>query len=81
MSTTPDPGRRPLTASAIDALILDTTPWLSCEACFEQMDTYVEAVLHDPAHKDPAMAAHLRGCPACAEEADTLIDLVTGTPG
>ena len=57
MSTTRDPARRPLTASAIDALILDTTPWLSCEACFEQMDTYVEAILHDPAHENPAMAA------------------------
>jgi hypothetical protein len=81
MSTTPDPARQALTASAIDALILDTTPWLSCEACFEQMDTYVEAVLDNPAHEDPAMAAHLHGCPACAEEADTLIDLITGIPG
>ena len=40
------------------------------------MDTYVEAILHDPAHEDPAMAAHLRGCPACAEEVDALVDLV-----
>ena len=38
MSTTPEPAGRPLTASAIDALVLDTTPWLSCEACFERMD-------------------------------------------
>ena len=80
MSTTPEAAGRPLTASAIDALVLDTAPWLSCESCFERMDTYVEAFLHDRAYEDPAMAAHLRGCPACAEEADTLIDLVTGGP-
>ena len=81
MSTTPPPAGRPLSRSVVDALILDTTPWLSCEDCFEQMDTYVEALVDASPHVDPAMAAHLRGCPACAEEADTLIDLVKGTPG
>ena len=80
MSTSsPPPGR--LTATDLDALLLDTTPWLSCEDCFEQMDTYVEAVVRDSSHEDRAMAAHLRGCPACAEEAATLIDLVTGSDG
>lgn len=71
----------PLTPSAIDALLLDTTPWLSCEDCFEQMDTYVEALVHDVSHDDPAMAAHLRGCPACTEEADSLIQLLAGHLG
>jgi hypothetical protein len=78
MSTPPPPtSGSPLTSAAIDALLLDTTPWLSCDECFERMDTYVEALLQDASHDDPAMAAHLRGCPACAEEADTLVDLVT----
>ncbi len=78
MSTTtpPTPGFS-FTPAAIDALLLDTTPWLSCDGCFEQMDTYVEALVQDASHDDPAMAAHLRGCPACAEEAHTLLDLVT----
>jgi hypothetical protein len=80
MSTT-SPRRGPLTPTDVDALLLDTTPWLSCDDCFEQMDTYVEAVVRDPSHDDPAMAAHLRGCPACAEEARTLVDLVTGSEG
>lgn len=75
MSTTPRP---PLTPAAVDALLLDTAPYLSCDECFEQMDTYVEAVVDHPEHVDPAMTAHLRGCPACADEADTLKDLVEG---
>lgn len=78
MSTSsPTPGGR-LTPAALEALLLDTTPWLSCEHCFERMDTYVEAIVHDASHEDAAMAAHLRGCPACAEEAETLVALVTG---
>jgi len=81
MSSTPPTPDRTLTTAAIDALILDTTPWLSCDDCFERMDSYVEAVLRDPEHEDPAMAAHLRGCPACAEEADSLLDLVAGHTG
>ena len=81
MSTTPPTPDRPLTEAAVDALILDTTPWLSCDDCFDRMDTYVEAALRDPAQEDLAMAAHLRGCPACAEEAATLLDLVAGHTG
>ena len=76
MSTTSPTPRQPLTPAVLDALLRDTTPYLSCDDCFEQMDTYVEAVLDDPGHADPGMAAHLRGCPACAEEAEALADLV-----
>ena len=78
MTTAAPSPRRPLTPPAVDALLLDTTPWLSCEECFEQMDTYVEALVRDGSHDAAPMVAHLRGCPACAEEADTLIELVTG---
>lgn len=81
MSTTSPTPRPPLGQAALDALLLDTTPYLSCEDCFEQVDTYVEAILDDPAYEDRAMAAHLRGCPACAEEADSLIRLVEATQG
>jgi hypothetical protein len=81
MSTTSPTPRPPLTPAALDALLLETTPYLSCDDCFEEMDIYVEAILSDPAHEDPAMAAHLRGCPACAEEAETLADLVEGRRG
>ena len=71
----------PLSPQAARRLTLDTEPYLSCDDCFEEMDIYVEAILSDPAHEDPAMAAHLRGCPACAEEAETLADLVEGRRG
>jgi hypothetical protein len=80
MSTTAPQPDRALTPASVEALLLDTTPWLSCEDCFEQMDTYVEARVDDPSHHDPAMSAHLAGCPACAEEADSLLDLVGDGP-
>jgi hypothetical protein len=44
------------------------------------MDTYVEALLHDAAHTDEAMARHLKGCAACEEEARSLVALVEGDP-
>ena len=74
------PSRRSseLTAAAVDALPVDTTPWLSCDDCFAAMDTYVEALLRDPHHRDHAMARHLQGCAACQDEAESLFDLLTG---
>ena len=75
--STPAPRRDPaLTPEAVDALLRDTTPWLSCEECFERMDTYAEAAVADPGHVDEAMATHLRGCAACDEEARSLIELL-----
>ena len=41
------------------------------------MDTYVEAHLSDPHHRDAAMDQHLRGCAACDEEARSLAALLT----
>ncbi len=76
MSTTPHPDPTDLTPRHVSALLQDTTPWLSCEECFERMDTYAEAVVRDPAHTDEAMAAHLRGCAACDEEAQSLVQLL-----
>lgn len=76
MSTAPRPRRAELTEDEVAALLLDTTPWLSCDECFERMDTYAEAAINDPDHPDDAMATHLRGCAACDEEASSLIDLL-----
>ena len=76
MSQTPRPRPVALTEQAVESLLQDTTPWLSCEECFERMDTYAEASVHDPQHRDEAMTAHLRGCAACDEEARSLIDLL-----
>lgn len=66
-----------LTDAVIDGLLLDTSPYLSCDECFEQIDTYVEKMLRDPAHQDVPMQVHLAGCGACAEEAATLTELLT----
>jgi hypothetical protein len=67
------------TPATIDALLLDTTPWLSCDECFDRMDTHVEALLRDPSHHDAAMDKHLQGCAACHEEAQSLMALLHGT--
>lgn len=71
----PQPLPAPLDKSTIEALLQDTTPWLSCEECFERMDTYAEAVLTGTT-ADEAMTAHLLGCTACDEEARSLVDLL-----
>jgi hypothetical protein len=52
---------------------------LTCEQCFEELDSYVELTLAgEPADaRVPGMRAHLNGCPACAEDFRSLRDLVT----
>ena len=49
-------------------------PELTCEACFEHLDRYVELERAgaDPNAAVPGMAAHLEGCPACAEDRQAL---------
>ena len=73
--TPPSPSTE-LSAAAVDALLLDTTPYLSCDECFERLDTHAQAVVADPSHHDPAMERHLVGCAACHEEAQSLIALL-----
>ena len=53
-------------------------PELSCERCFDELDTYVELELagHDADARVPGMRAHLQSCPACAEEHDSLLALI-----
>ncbi len=57
-----------------------TGPELTCEACFEQIDRFVELELTgaDAEAAVPGMTAHLEGCPACAEEHVVLKRLVRG---
>ena len=60
-------------------------PELTCEACFEQIDRFVERELHDGLAAAEAavsgMTAHLAGCPACAEEHAVLRSLVASARG
>ena len=53
-----------------------------CEACFEILDQYAEAVLQDPgaARRFPEIVAHLAGCPACREDTEGLIAALRSTP-
>lgn len=55
-------------------------PELTCEACFDLLDRYVDLQLSGPeAEADlgvPGMRAHLEGCPACAEDHESLRALV-----
>jgi hypothetical protein len=71
-----EPTRR-LDAETIASLLVDTSPYLSCDDCFAQLDEYVERILTNPHYRDPAMQAHLDGCGACAEDAATLHELMT----
>ena len=80
MTPTPPPAGPPLAPYAVEALLLDTTPWLSCDECLERMDTYVEALLGNGSSTEPgtdrAMTRHLLGCVACNDEAQSLLDLL-----
>ncbi|HXD57018.1 MAG TPA: hypothetical protein VN606_03835, partial [Thermoleophilaceae bacterium] len=42
---------------------------VTCDVCFEQLDSYVELELagRDADAELPGMRSHLEGCPACAE--------------
>ena len=49
-------------------------PEVTCEACFEHLDAYVEMERAgvDAESAVPGMRAHLVGCPACAEDHEAL---------
>ena len=53
-------------------------PEVTCEACFEHLDEYVEVALAgaDADARVPGMRAHLVGCPACAEDHASLAAFV-----
>ena len=55
---------------------------LGCDACFAELDRYVELGLagEDADRTVPGMRAHLRGCPACREEHDSLRALLASEP-
>ena len=57
-----------------------TGPDIGCDACFDELDRYVELELagEDADAAVPGLRAHLDGCPACREEHDSLRALVGG---
>jgi hypothetical protein len=54
---------------------------VGCEACFDELDRYVELELagHDADAAIPGLSAHLIGCPACQEDHESLRALVRKT--
>jgi RNA polymerase sigma-70 factor, ECF subfamily len=53
-----------------------SSPELSCDECFEQLDRYVELASCDADATIPGMRAHLEGCSACAEDHQSLSALL-----
>jgi hypothetical protein len=59
-------------------------PEVTCEACFELLDRYVELELEAGVDADeaiPGMRAHLEGCSACREDRDSLLAFVRRQDG
>jgi hypothetical protein len=65
---------RPDLKQAVRRLLGPAEPEVGCEACFEELDRYVDLELagEDADAAVPGLRAHLDGCPACREEHDSL---------
>lgn len=64
----------------VGRLLGPAAPEVGCEACFAELDRYVELELagEDADAAIPGLRAHLEGCPACREEHESLVALVSG---
>ena len=64
----------------IPRLVGPADPELTCEACFDLLDCYVDLELAgaDANAAVPGMRAHLDGCPACADDHASLLAFVRG---
>ena len=64
----------------LDRLVGPAGPEVGCDACFDELDRYVELELtdQDADAAVPGLRAHLDGCPACREEYESLRALVGG---
>jgi predicted anti-sigma-YlaC factor YlaD len=64
----------------VDGLLGPEEPEVGCDACFAELDHYVELELAG-ANADaavPGLREHLTGCPACREEHESIRALVGG---
>jgi predicted anti-sigma-YlaC factor YlaD len=71
---------RPELRHALERLLGPSAPEIGCDACFDELDRYVELELAgaDADAAVPGLRAHLDGCPACREEYESLRALVGG---
>jgi hypothetical protein len=73
----------PKTNELLGRLLGPGGPEIGCDACFEELDRYVEleAAGRDADAAVPGLRAHLEGCPACREEHASLLALVRADAG
>ncbi len=71
---------RPDPKQALGRLLGPAGPEIGCDACFDELDRYVELEVdgQDADAAVPGLGAHLEGCPACREEYESLRALVGG---
>jgi hypothetical protein len=71
---------RPELKQALGRLLGPAEPEVGCDACFAELDRYVELEVsgQDADAVIPGLRAHLHGCPACREEHESLYALVSG---
>ena len=60
--------------ATLGRLLGPTGPEIGCDACFDDLDRFVEAEVAgaDADTLIPGLRTHLAGCPACAEEHESL---------
>jgi len=58
------------------------SPDPGCEACFELLDQYAEAMVRgvDVARLFPEVVAHLESCVACREDTEGLVTMLRSQP-
>ena len=73
---------RPELEQALGRLLGPAGQEVGCDACFDELDRYVELELEgkDADAAIPGLRPHLDGCPACREEYESLRALVGGEP-
>jgi hypothetical protein len=66
----------------LSRLVGPAGPEVGCDACFDELDRYVELELagQDADAAVPGLRAHLDGCPACREEHESLLAFVASRP-
>ena len=71
---------RPDLEHALGRLLGPGEPEVGCDACFDELDRYVELEIAgvDADKAVPGLRAHLDGCPACRAEHDSLYAFVSG---
>ena len=66
------------TNELLGRLLGPADPEIGCDACFEELDRYVEleAAGEDAEAAVPGLLPLIEGCPACREEHDSLLALI-----